>query len=81
MTAKHDPHLYSLHGILLPKSQHKQVRKLRRDGYEPSLHGHKVWRSSAVLMDYLLQNPIRKKAHIVDIGCGWGGLSTFMAKS
>lgn len=71
--------LYSLHGIDLPKSQHKMVRTLRRGGFEPSLHGNKVWRSSTVLMDYLLQHPPKKNPRVMDIGCGWGALSTFMA--
>jgi len=72
-------HLYTIHDIVLPKSQHPLVRKLRRAGYEPSLHGNKVWRTSTVLMDYLLAHPPRKNARIMDIGCGWGALSTFMA--
>lgn len=72
-------HLYQLHGLLLPKAQHKEIRRFKRLYDEPSLHGTKVWRSSAVLMDYLLENPIRKGAKVVEIGCGWGGLSCFMA--
>ena len=81
MASPDDSHVYSLHGIVLPKAQHKEVRRLRREGYEPSLHGNKVWRSSAVLMDYLNENPIRENARVVEIGCGWGGLATFMAKT
>ncbi len=77
--SKTSSQLYSLHGIYLPKSQHKMVRTLRRAGYEPSLHGNKVWRSSTVLMDYLLKHPPRKGARVMDIGCGWGALSSFMA--
>lgn len=73
-------HAHQLHGIWLPTSQHKEIRRLKREADEPSLHGTKVWRSSAVLMDYLLENPIRKGAKVVEIGCGWGGLSCFMAK-
>jgi predicted nicotinamide N-methyase len=75
-----DKHLYKLHGLLLPKAQHKEIRRFKRLYDEPSLHGTKVWRSSAVLMDYLLQNPIKKGAKVVEIGCGWGGLSCFMAE-
>lgn len=74
-----DKHLHELHGIYLPKAQHKEIRRFKRLYDEPSLHGTKVWRSSAVLMDYLLENPIRKKARVMEIGCGWGGLSCFMA--
>ncbi|WP_052481041.1 class I SAM-dependent methyltransferase [Gilvimarinus agarilyticus] len=74
-----DKHLYKLHGLLLPKAQHKEIRRFKRLYDEPSLHGTKVWRTSAVLMDYLLQNPIKKGAKVLEIGCGWGGLSCFMA--
>lgn len=74
-----DKHLYKLHGLLLPKAQHREIRRFKRLYDEPSLHGTKVWRSSAVLMDYLLENPIKKGAKVVEIGCGWGGLSCFMA--
>lgn len=75
-----DKNLHLLHGIYLPKAQHKEIRRFKRLYEEPSLHGTKVWRSSAVLMDYLLENPIRKRAKVLEIGCGWGGLSCFMAK-
>lgn len=78
--ASSDKHLYKLHGLLLPQAQHKEIRRFKRLYDEPSLHGTKVWRSSAVLMDYLLQNPIKKGAKVVEIGCGWGGLSCFMAQ-
>lgn len=75
-----DKHVYKLQGLLLPKAQHKEIRRIKRLYDEPSLHGHKVWRSSAVLMDYLRENPIiRKGSKVVEIGCGWGGLSCFMA--
>jgi predicted nicotinamide N-methyase len=73
-------HLYKLHGLLLPKAQHKDIRRFKRCYDAPSLHGNKVWRSSAVLMDYLLQHPIKKGANVVEVGCGWGGLSCFMAQ-
>lgn len=79
-TTTSDQHLYQVHGMLLPKAQHKGIRRLKRCYDEPSLHGNKVWRSSAVLMDYLLQHPIKKGAKVVEIGCGWGGLSCFMAR-
>ncbi|MDO6746114.1 class I SAM-dependent methyltransferase [Gilvimarinus sp. 1_MG-2023] len=75
-----EKHFHSLRGILLPKGQHPEIRRLKREAEEPSLHGNKVWRSSAVLMDYLLDNPIKKRARVMEIGCGWGGLSCFMAK-
>ncbi|MDX6850549.1 hypothetical protein SCD92_14350 [Gilvimarinus sp. SDUM040013] len=77
---KFDQHFHVLHNIHLPKGQHPEIRRLKRESEEPSLHGNKVWRSSAVLMDYLLENPIKKRAGVMEIGCGWGGLSCFMAK-
>ncbi|MEM7220546.1 MAG: methyltransferase domain-containing protein [Pseudomonadota bacterium] len=48
--------------------------------YEPSVHGHKTWGSSFLLMDYLDHNPMRRKSRVMEIGCGWGPASIFCAK-
>lgn len=48
---------------------------------EPSIHGYQVWSSSFLIMDYLNQDPLNKGSKVLDIGCGWGMLSIFCAKT
>ena len=68
-------------GIKALRSTHPGVRRLKRQqkGYN-SAHGNKVWRSSFVLMDYLTTYPPEQNTQVLDIGCGWGLTSLFLAK-
>ena len=45
------------------------------------LHGNKVWSSSYVLMDFLRQRPLVSGTRVLDLGCGWGIVSCFMART
>ena len=74
-----EPFIQHAYGIYLLQSQHRLVRSLKRL-YEPSVHGHKAWQSSFVLMDYLLHKPFRRGSRVMEIGCGWGPASIFCAK-
>lgn len=65
--------------LLALKSGHPAVRRLRRAGHKPALHGNKQWRSSFVLMDWLAQSE-PPAGPVLDLGCGWGLLSTFVAR-
>lgn len=67
------------HGIHVLLSNHKSIRKLKKD-YAPSNHGHKVWPSSWLLIDYLKRKDFKKGRRILDIGCGWGLSGIFCAK-
>lgn len=67
-------------GTLALQSGHPAVRRLRKQGHEPSIHGNKVWRSSFVLMNYMEDYPLPQKATVLDIGCGWGLTGIYMAK-
>lgn len=67
-------------GTLALQSGHPAVKKLKREGHEPSIHGNKVWRSSYVLMDYLEDYPVPQKAKVIDVGCGWGLTGIYLAK-
>ena len=73
-----EPHLYQAYGIYLLENKHKLVRKLKKR-YQPSVHGHKTWDSSFLLMDYLQHRPLPRRARVMEVGCGWGPLSVFCA--
>jgi predicted nicotinamide N-methyase len=62
-------------------ASHPEVKKLKRLDQTPSLHGNKVWGSSFVIMDYFIENPIPANVNVLDVGCGWGLTSVFLAKT
>lgn len=67
-------------GLRILKSGHKEIRRLKKAGHEPEIHGHKFWNSSYLIMDYLKKHPIKKRARVMEIGCGWGLLGIYCAK-
>ncbi len=73
-----EEHIYRAYGIYLLSSQHRLIRRLKRS-YAPAVHGNKAWRASFLLMDYLLHNPLRRGARVMEIGCGWGPGAVFCA--
>jgi predicted nicotinamide N-methyase len=66
-------------GIRVLLSRHPEVRKLKQDNI-PSQHGHKFWTSSWLLMDYFRHRGLPKRAHVMDVGCGWGLAGIYCAK-
>ena len=74
-----EAHMYSAYGVYLLQGPHPLVRRLKRI-YEPSVHGHKMWNSSFLVMDYLQHYPPSPSAKVIEIGCGWGPASVFCAK-
>jgi predicted nicotinamide N-methyase len=73
-----DPNVYKAYGIYLMETRHRLIRRLRK-AYQPSVHGHKTWSSSFLLMDYLEHAPLTRRARVLEIGCGWGPGSIFCA--
>lgn len=71
--------MYQAHGLVWLEQNHRLVRKLRK-AYAPSVHGHKTWHSSFVIMDYLLHAPIRRGGRVLDLGCGWAPGGIFCAR-
>src|SRR4030095_13646160 len=67
-------------GLTLLAPSHPEVRRLQHDAVQPSLHGHKVWPSSLVLMDYLQQHGIPLRTRVLELGCGWGLVGIACAK-
>ncbi len=74
-----EDHMYQAYGIYLLESKHRLIRRLKK-AYQPSVHGHKTWNASFLLMDYLQHHPLKKKAKVLEVGCGWGPGSVFCAK-
>lgn len=68
-------------GITLPSNSHKAIRKVRREGNYPSIHGDKTWKSSLLLIDYLKRNPPEHCRRVIDVGCGWGSSGIWCAKT
>ena len=69
-----------LRGIKVADSKHPEIRRLKRLGYEPSIHGTKVWRSCYAMMEFLEKDKHKAGTRIMDVGCGWGVLSAYLAK-
>lgn len=70
--------MFQAHGVVWLDGRHRLIRKLK-ETFTPSVHGHKTWGSSYLVMDYLLHNPIRRGARVMDLGCGWAPGGIFCA--
>ena len=68
-------------GVVMPTASHPAIRKVKRSGVEPSIHGNKLWKSSCLLIDYLKHNPPEHCENIIDVGCGWGISGIWCAKT
>ena len=73
-----EPHIYQAYGIYFLESKHRLIRRLKK-AYQPSVHGHKAWNASFLLMDYLQHEPLAKRSRVLEVGCGWGPGAVFCA--
>jgi len=67
-------------GVIMPTTSHPAIRRVRRQGTAPSIHGNKLWKSSCLLIDYLKRNPPQHHQRVADVGCGWGVSGIWCAK-
>jgi predicted nicotinamide N-methyase len=67
------------YGIRVLLARHPEIRRLKRENI-PGYHGNKFWLSSWLLMDYFKRRGLKKRAHVMEIGCGWGLAGIFCAK-
>lgn len=67
-------------GLQILKNSHPDIRRLKRETGDASLHGNKFWKSTYVLMDYLSECPPDPGSRILELGCGWGLGGIFCAK-
>jgi len=68
-------------GIKILKNAHPDMRKIRREQGTPNIHGNKFWKSTFLLMDYLSEFPIKKRAKVLEVGCGYGIGGLYCAKT
>jgi predicted nicotinamide N-methyase len=68
-------------GLTVLDNSHPEIRRLQRQADLPVLHGEKVWRSSFLLMDYLEQRSIEPHVRVLELGCGWGLLGIYCART
>ena len=67
-------------GLTILDPGHPAVRQLRQQEAPPSLHGHKIWRASFVLLDYLHRHSLKAGTRVLELGCGWGLVGLYCAK-
>jgi predicted nicotinamide N-methyase len=77
-TPPQERHAY---GLTILHPSHPEVRRLQQDAARPTLHGHKVWPTSFVLLDYLHQRGIPPQTRVLELGCGWGLVGMACAKT
>ena len=75
-----DNHQKQQFGITTLTSQHKSIRKLKRE-FPISIHGNKIWKSSWILIDHFQKNPIPHTYKVLEIGCGWGLTAIYLNKT
>ena len=68
------------HGVRLLLQNHKNVRELKKE-HAPWNHGHKVWPTSWLVIDYLKNARLKGEKRILDLACGWGLSGIFCAKA
>jgi len=71
---------HKFRGVKIPTGSHPEIRKAKRGGAAPSIHGNKLWKSSCLLIDYLKHNPPEHCDRVMDVGCGWGIAGIWCAK-
>jgi predicted nicotinamide N-methyase len=75
---KHESQIF---GVTVLGAGHPEVRRLRQAAAQPALHGQRVWRASFLLMDYLHRRGLHTGARVLEIGCGWGLVGIYCAKT
>jgi predicted nicotinamide N-methyase len=61
-------------GLMILHPSHPEVQRFQYDTARPALHGHTVWPASVVLLDSLHQRGVPRRARVLELGCGWGGV-------
>ena len=68
-------------GLTVPFARHPEVRRLKRNGHNPNIHGTKLWGSGHLLIDFIASNSSLAPTSVIDAGCGWGLAGIWCAKT
>lgn len=80
MSKKKNPDAFEAYGITILHARHARVRIIKRRQAQPVIHGHKLWGSSLLLMNYCRQRQlIGRGDRVLDAGCGWGLTAIYAA--
>ncbi len=77
---RQEKHIRSAYGVDTLLASHPDLRRLKRNEEQPSIHGNKLWGSSYLLMDYFEHHPLPARSRVMELGCGWGTASIYCAK-
>lgn len=67
------------HGVRLLLPNHKSIGQLKRK-HTPTDHGHKVWPTTWLLIDYLKHHQVVEGKRVLELACGWGLPGIFCAR-
>ena len=73
--------MHKFRGVVMPTSSHRAIKKAKKKRSQPSIHGTKLWKSSALIIDHLKKNPPPYSDSVIDVGCGWGIGGVWCAKN
>jgi len=73
------PNSLTAYGIKVLLGNHQRLRQLKHTA-RPLEHGHKIWTSSWLLIDFLEQKNYLPGTRVLDLGCGWGLAGIYCAK-
>ena len=76
-----DKHTREGFGVKILKKSHRDILSLLNLKCNPSIHGHKFWSTSYLLMDYFTKHRPTLYSKVMEIGCGWGLAGIFCAKN
>lgn len=78
---QHGKDIVEWEGIKAFSPSNPGIQELLRDNEIPEMHGNKVWDSCYALLDFLKQFvEFEDNLSVLDIGCGWGVMSCYLAK-
>ena len=80
MTSKKSRTERRFRGVIIPTGSHPDIRRVKRQGDYPSIHGNKLWKSSCLIIDYLNRHRPEHVESVIDVGCGWGASGIWCAK-
>ena len=78
MAATKKQHQRRAKGLVVLERSHPRMRALKRAGHVAEIHGNKLWDSSFLLMRQLGRRGLKRRARVLEIGCGWGLLGLWI---